>query len=202
MEPFADFYLGGHPHYSTDEVLTALFRSGGHRFSHRWTRLLEIRGEPAGLLLSFPGSKVLSLSAGLAFRLLQVYGPLGFVRLAARLVDYSGFREAESDEYYIAQLAILPGFQRRGLGSLLLEQAEAQALASGLLKCSLFVDSENAPALSLYQRHGYQVVGTETSRYPGFEIPRRVFFRMLKTLHEAAENSPAAISEASPGPHP
>ena len=58
-----------------------------------------------------------------------------------------------------------PPFQRRGIGSALLEHAEKKACLLGLEKCSLIVHIENPAAQRLYERFGYRVVFSKT--YPG-----------------------------------
>ncbi|WP_119167280.1 GNAT family N-acetyltransferase [Algihabitans albus] len=64
--------------------------------------------------------------------------------------------------WYVNVLAVLPAFQRRGLGSRLLDLAEEKARETGAAQMSLIVDSSNLGAFALYLRHGY----IETARRP------------------------------------
>jgi mycothiol synthase len=67
--------------------------------------------------------------------------------------------ETEGPMLEIAPLAILPGRQGRGLGTLLLRHAVRDgAERAGLPKAVLSVNAENAPALGLYLREGFRVV--------------------------------------------
>lgn len=60
--------------------------------------------------------------------------------------------------YYICGVALLPGYRGRGLGSRLMALAEEDAVARGLDRTSLIVFEENAGALRLYRRLGYDEV--------------------------------------------
>jgi len=71
--------------------------------------------------------------------------------------------EREPDFIQLAQLFILPGYQRRGIGSMLLEQLLADA-KSARLPLRLRVLRVN-PAFALYQRMGFQVVQETPERY-------------------------------------
>jgi ribosomal protein S18 acetylase RimI-like enzyme len=90
--------------------------------------------------------------------------------------------ETYRDEYYLANMAVFPDFQGRGIGSGLLAHAESKARDAGLKKCSLIVDTENPSARRLYERFGYQVVFTKT--YPGpAEEAHAGYHRMVKELN-------------------
>jgi GNAT superfamily N-acetyltransferase len=56
----------------------------------------------------------------------------------------------------VHDLAVMPRFQRRGIGRALLAAAEARALASGCCKLTLEVREDNQPARELYHRHGFR----------------------------------------------
>ena len=59
----------------------------------------------------------------------------------------------------LVYLGLVPAARGRGLADLMMRQALAVA-ARGAGRLSLAVDSENAPALKLYYRHGMQRAGT------------------------------------------
>ncbi|MEO8753465.1 MAG: GNAT family N-acetyltransferase [Casimicrobiaceae bacterium] len=66
---------------------------------------------------------------------------------------------------WIRQLTVFPGFQRRGLGSALL--CEAQRMAPGDLR--LFTFARNAKARSFYEHHGFVAVAFGISPAPELE---------------------------------
>ena len=61
--------------------------------------------------------------------------------------------------YYIHALSVYPEFTRRGIGSVLLALARELAIERGITELSLFVFEQNSGAVSLYENHGYHVVG-------------------------------------------
>jgi ribosomal protein S18 acetylase RimI-like enzyme len=57
--------------------------------------------------------------------------------------------------WYVNVLAVLPEFRNLGLGSTLLDRAEARGRALGKQGMSIIVSSANPGARRLYERHGY-----------------------------------------------
>jgi ribosomal-protein-alanine N-acetyltransferase len=70
-----------------------------------------------------------------------------------------------ADEAQIANLAIVPGLRRRGLGRLLLERVLAEARRRGCRCAHLEVRPSNAAALSLYAGLGFRPVGRRRQYY-------------------------------------
>jgi ribosomal protein S18 acetylase RimI-like enzyme len=66
----------------------------------------------------------------------------------------------------VHDLAVMPDFQRRGIGRALLEAAEAAARARGCCKLTLEVREDNAPARELYRRHGFRDLDLAGATYP------------------------------------
>lgn len=63
---------------------------------------------------------------------------------------------------WIATLAVLPEFRRRGIGATLLQSCEAQIPVSRIRLC---VRPSNEVAIGLYERFGYTRVGEWTKYY-------------------------------------
>jgi ribosomal protein S18 acetylase RimI-like enzyme len=61
----------------------------------------------------------------------------------------------------IRSLAVRPSYRRQGIGSKLMDAAEALARERGLSALVLLVRPDNEAALAMYQRRGYQVVPPE-----------------------------------------
>jgi ribosomal protein S18 acetylase RimI-like enzyme len=66
----------------------------------------------------------------------------------------------------VHDLAVMPVFQRRGIGRALLEAAEAAARARGCCKLTLEVREDNAPARELYRQHGFRDLDLAGATYP------------------------------------
>jgi ribosomal protein S18 acetylase RimI-like enzyme len=181
MGELADYLFGG-AHLSVDEILAGLFSLDGNRFSRSIADLAEWDGQPAGMMVSFPGWEFTRRELAIGLGLLKLCGLWDVLRLSVPALSIANGVETYRDEYYLANMAVSPDFQGRGIGSSLLAFAEDKARRAGLKKCSLIVDIENPAALRLYERCGYQVVFTKT--YPGpAENAHAGYHRMLKELN-------------------
>jgi ribosomal-protein-alanine N-acetyltransferase len=86
-----------------------------------------------------------------------LWGPGGFI-LARRVLD-----EAE-----ILTLAVHPDHRRQGLGEALVETAAVVTAAAGARVMFLEVAEENAPAMALYAKAGFEKAGRRRDYYaPG-----------------------------------
>ena len=98
-------------------------------------------------------------------------GP-GHVFLAAaengRVVGYVGMMTV-LDEGYISNVAVAPEMRRRGIAQELLRELERRARAMDLSFMTLEVRQSNAPAIALYEKHGFSRVGVRRGYY---EQPR------------------------------
>lgn len=173
---FADF-----PQMSAEEALARLFQADQHRFSWRFSYVLEHEGQAAGLLLSYPAHILNRLQWQLFRQIPSLFGwkrTLLFVQRALALLNTL---EALADEYYISNIGIAPHLQGQGLGLHLMKFAETQAQQAGLKKCSLSVDEHNTGAIRFYQRLGYQIVYSQ--RFSGkIAQYESGYHRMVKIL--------------------
>jgi ribosomal protein S18 acetylase RimI-like enzyme len=164
------------------KALSDYFRLPGNRFSYQYSYIATVDEETAGLLLIFPGSMFTKLSNIMLRQMLKVYSFGEILETIRRSVVLRDEEEVQKDELYIAHLSVFPKFQRRGIGQALLDFAEKKALESGIRKLSLMAESENAGAIRLYRKFGFQVVKT-------FEHPHQIpltgspaYVRMVKEL--------------------
>lgn len=151
---FADIESG----WISEKLLAMLFTRDGGRFSYQVGTMIEVDSAVAGLLISYPASKMMMLDLVTGRNLLSVLGIRALIRFAKRMSPMINIREAERGEYYISNVGVLPDFQGNGYGAHLLTFAEERARRLDLKKCSLTVDEHNDGALRLYQRFGYQIV--------------------------------------------
>ncbi len=75
------------------------------------------------------------------------------------------------DEVSVLKLAVLPDYQRRGIGLALLDAVCGRALERGCARILLEVSAANAPALRLYTRFGFVTDGRRAAYYPGRDGP-------------------------------
>jgi ribosomal protein S18 acetylase RimI-like enzyme len=80
--------------------------------------------------------------------------------MLVRSYPLQSIAEAAPDEYFLAHIAVLPEYEGRGLGRKLLQRAEDKAREAALPKLTLTVDSDNARAIRLYTRAGFNITST------------------------------------------
>jgi len=103
---------------------------------------------------------------------------MGVVRLARfiwRALPLMGVKEGERDEYLVSNLAVLPEYQRQGIGGHLLSCAEERASELGFPRVALTVGVGNRRAIEFYKGRGYRIIARveigalrKRTGYPGF----------------------------------
>lgn len=86
------------------------------------------------------------------------------LQLGQELAGYSIHHWA-AGECHLLNLCIHPDWQRHGFGSILLEHAITHAQAAGCGVMYLEVRPSNPSAGRLYERRGFQVIGTRPAYY-------------------------------------
>ena len=81
--------------------------------------------------------------------------------------DEAGFivGRVAADEAELLTLGILPAMRRKGHGGRLLRSFEVMAAKMGAKEAFLEVAANNAAAIALYSRHGFQQVGCRRDYY-------------------------------------
>ncbi|HEY69979.1 MAG TPA: ribosomal protein S18-alanine N-acetyltransferase [Anaerolineae bacterium] len=82
----------------------------------------------------------------------------------AQILGFIGFWML-LDEAHISTIAVDPDHRRRGIGELLLRGAMQMAVPLGANMMTLEVRQSNSSAISLYAKHGFQVVGLRRQYY-------------------------------------
>lgn len=72
-------------------------------------------------------------------------------------------RVPRTDTAELVYFGLVPSARRRGLGDFMMRQALWAAREMNLSRLTLAVDSNNAPALRLYYRHGMQRIGSKVA---------------------------------------
>ena len=89
------------------------------------------------------------------------------------------------DEGYISNVAVHPDWRRKGAADALLTELEARARKLMLSFLTLEVRESNAPAIALYEKHGYRAVGRRRNYY---EKPTEDAILMTLKLDETWTN--------------
>jgi ribosomal protein S18 acetylase RimI-like enzyme len=129
------------------DVGAEMYASEDGDYSYKNCWIAELMMRPAGMLLSFP---------------MRARDPAEIVLPPFDGNDvFAPYKYLEApDTWYICGVAVVPEFRGQGIGTELLQIAREQALAHGYSRLSLVVFEENAAAVRLYQRLGYEVVDT------------------------------------------
>jgi ribosomal-protein-alanine N-acetyltransferase len=89
-----------------------------------------------------------------------VFGERPRKRLAGFFLARSLFETLE-----ILKLGVFPEFQRRGLGTTLMQAAYSEGLRRGCTRCFLEVRKSNENAIQFYYGHKFKVSGTRLNYY-------------------------------------
>ena len=81
-------------------------------------------------------------------------------------------------------MAVAPEARRKHVGDTLLAAAANLAREMGLARLQLEARAGNAPALALYEKHGFEIVGRRKNYY---ETPREDAILMTLELRQEAE---------------
>ena len=125
------------------------------KFSYRNAWVIEVAGAVAAGLIGYRQPEPYSLDG------IESFPPT--VQPLVRLEAYA------PGSWYVNVLAVLPEHRGKGLGSLLLADAERRAHEVGARSLSLIVASENPNALRLYEHVGYRALERRpVVGFPGF----------------------------------
>lgn len=86
------------------------------------------------------------------------------------------------EEAQICNIAVLPDHRRKGIATRLLETVVEFATIQDSERCELEVNVCNIPAVELYKKCGYEIVGTRVNFYRKSRYPSRDAFTMLRRL--------------------
>jgi ribosomal-protein-alanine N-acetyltransferase len=78
---------------------------------------------------------------------------------------YAGLCVYAPEQAYVQTIGVDPAHQRRGIGSLLLDDLTAEAVRRGCALLDLEVRADNAGAIALYERYGFRSIGIRRGYY-------------------------------------
>lgn len=176
-------YIFAAPIDQAREIVRQAFVYPQHAFSYEHTQVIEVQGQPVGIMISYPGTlkrqaddKVHSVMARLI--------PLR--RLPKILVNVADLTRIKQDvasaDYYILGISIFSDFRNRGLGTYLLTQAEQQAREHGCQTVCADITYTNTRAKALLERNSYRISCSKTT--PRFDQMTRAggLHRLIKPL--------------------
>jgi ribosomal protein S18 acetylase RimI-like enzyme len=173
-EGFFGFMLGR----DAESIIASSFLEPGHTLSHEHVVFAERQGVVVGMSSAYTGAQhraftdePLRRAAGrsaLRMKLVRtLLAPLW------RILD-----TVPEGDFYLQGIAVEPELRGAGIGSLLMDDIERRARASGSARLSLDVAAKNKGARKLYARRGM----VESSEWPSPRFLPTVFVRMTKNL--------------------
>ncbi len=95
--------------------------------------------------------------------------------------EFAGYAVAwiVADELHIANIAVIPRYRRRGVARATIEHLLDLARSRGCTYAQLEVRASNAPAIALYRKLDFQIVGVRRGYY---EKPREDALVMAREL--------------------
>jgi ribosomal protein S18 acetylase RimI-like enzyme len=160
MRPLTEYWLGVDDTELALRALCRMFASAHNLFSHEFAEYAKVDGNVAGLVLDYPARTMTRLEPPTLLQYLGTMGVLNTLRMVRRSFPLHGIAEATPDQYFLAHIAVLPEYEGRGLGRLMLQRAEDRARAGGFHRITLTVDVDNSRAAKMYRRAGWEITGT------------------------------------------
>ncbi|MBW9262221.1 MAG: GNAT family N-acetyltransferase [Candidatus Thiodiazotropha sp. (ex. Lucinisca nassula)] len=162
----------------SETILAAAFIDSDNSLSYEHVMFAEVDKKIVGMSSSFSEQQQRKFSD----EPLQRAAKRNAIRLKLLRILFSPvWRILETipeGDFYIQGIAIEAEFRGRGIGSLLMNDIEGRARASGSSRLSLDVSAKNDGARRLYKRLGM----VESSTWPSSRILPTVFIRMSKYL--------------------
>lgn len=176
-------YIFASPSDQAQDILHQAFSFPSHAFSYDHTQVVEVNQQAAGLMISYPGTIKRQADEKVHGVMARILPLRKLPKILVNLADLTRIKQDVAlEDYYILGLSVLPEYRNQGLGSYLLTQADAQAVASKCRSMCLDITYTNTRARVLFERSGYQIICSKTTSR--FEQMTRAggLHRMMKPL--------------------
>ncbi|WP_374166102.1 GNAT family N-acetyltransferase [Arcticibacter sp. MXS-1] len=147
MKPLALFITGSDDPEVARKLLEDLFRRPDTQYSYRNTLVCQAEGRVVGSVTAYDGGRLPELR-----RPVDDY-------LAARKHPMIMSNETEAGEFYIDTISVDPLFRGKGIAGRLLEAVYSKAVDEGHRRVGLIVAPDNAGAIALYRKTGFEQAG-------------------------------------------
>ena len=162
----------------SERIIASAFTDTGHTLSHENVLFAEVDTKIVGMSSTFSEKQHRLFSD----EPLQRAAKRNAIRLKlVRTLFAPIWRILETipeGDFYVQGIAIKPELRGSGIGSLLMNDIENRAKASGSNRLSLDVSAKNDGARRLYKRFGM----VDSSTWPNSRFLPTVFFRMAKYM--------------------
>ncbi len=160
-----------------EEVMATAYLQPQHSLSYQHVIFAEQSGEFVGMTSAYTGKQARSFSELPLFRAAGTF-PIRLKCMHMLLTPVFRILSTLTDEdFYLQGIAVEPGLRGEGIGSILMDDVEQRAAASGSNRLCLDVAAGNTGARRLYARRGM----FEVSKWPDTRILPPLFIRMAKS---------------------
>lgn len=147
------------------------------------TTLAETDGETIGVIRFGYGTSPFIIRAPLVLRACRRhFGRKESLTRYLKLMILEMDPPRPADELYLKTIGVAARCRGQGIGTRLVEHAEARARTNGCSAMSLLVMADNHGAIRLYQRLGFDLGPIQRSRILHWAVARAGFRKMIKTL--------------------
>ncbi|MEF9951176.1 MAG: GNAT family N-acetyltransferase [Clostridium sp.] len=157
------------------ERIIKLVEGKDTRYSYRYATVAMVEDRVAGVIIALPYSLIDNLEKNTSKALLKSLSFIDKLKFIWSDIKCFGIEEASDGEYYISNLSTSSEFRGRGIGTMLIKEAEKKAEIYNLPKCSLLVSTEREGAFRLYKKLDYKVSSE-------VDFPDGSYFRMTKNV--------------------
>jgi len=138
-----------------ETAIEEMFKKKGNIFCHDNIIVAEKNGEIVGAAMCFEKSQD-NLKNTLAFLRYCFLGiashPVRTIRCTSQIANF------KSDEFYLSNVAIDPGYQGQGMFSLMQKKIEKKASEKGYRKVVLDVETKKTIDVAIYKKCGFKII--------------------------------------------
>jgi GNAT superfamily N-acetyltransferase len=183
ISPALFSYIFAASYEKAQDVLEKAFVYPSHSFSYEHTCVIEIEGQPIGLMIGYPATVKRQADEKVHGVMARITPLRKLPKILINVADFSRIKQdVSAEDYYLLGLSILPDFRNQGLGTFLLTQIEAQAEAAHCRSICLDITYINTRGRNFFEQNGYRVtVSKTTDRFEQFTRSGGIH-RMTKLL--------------------
>jgi ribosomal protein S18 acetylase RimI-like enzyme len=170
------------------QFIKFIYNRPGTLFAKENVVIEEENGMIRGLILAYPASDTKKMAIPMLKSikgLWRINGLINFLKMVYRLKLNRHFPRTKNDELFISNLAVFEEFRGKGIATELLNEAEEMAVAKGLNKLSLIVETDNRHAKRVYEKRGFQEVKKAVLPASYNKYNLYGFYKMVKEISKS-----------------
>lgn len=135
-----------------------------HSFSYEHTYIVEMQGQPIGLMIGYPALIKRQADEKVHGVMARIIPLRKLPKILMNVADFNRIKQnIFAEDYYLLGVGILPEFRNQGLGTYLLTQIETQAQAANCQAICLDITYVNIRGRKFFEQNGYRVTFSKTT---------------------------------------